>query len=175
MTKKNEQPVGAPTEVGQVGLFADLLKDQRAVTEKAKSAITELMTVRQQLVDGVEQIDQQLVEMRQIAGEVVETQRRGRTPGSSTGRSNSKKLEEFVYDALKKAGQKGLSKIAVGDAVRAAGFNTPSSPLEFANSCYVSGINKLTKRKPAAWVERFTVADDRKGRYRLTKAGQERK
>jgi hypothetical protein len=91
-----------------------------------------------------------------------------------TGSTRSgKKLEEYVYDVLKRVGEKGSTRRAIAKAVLEAGFSTPTESVEeFSKSCYVSGINKLMKR---GWAEGFSLPGDRESRYKLTKNGLARK
>jgi len=182
MANQKNAEVSVPTQ----SPFAALLEQARTAADKVKTSITELTDVRQQLVDAQDQIDLQLVELRAMIGETNgqptnERKQRGRPAGTSRGYgANGKNLVEYCYDALKKAGKKGLNKTAVAEAVIAAGFTTPSTKDQFAASCYVSGINKLMNRKDdkdrvlPPWVEYFSVDNERAGRYRLTAAGMER-
>lgn len=79
------------------------------------------------------------------------------------GRGKNGKLIDYVRNAIKSA-QHGITKLDVAKAVIRAGFVTPSTLVDFANSCYVSGIHKLMAENE---VESFRKDGDRESYYRI--------
>lgn len=61
--------------------------------------------------------------------------------------SNKLTILEAVKSVIKKAGRKGLTRSEVGAKVKESGYETKTDDESFANSCYVSGINKLMQSK----------------------------
>lgn len=148
----------------------------REIAKNLQAEVDALKAHREQLVQGVAEIDEQLRALRVSIGaeEVAEeattptprATRRGRPAGTGGGGRSGRQLEGWVFDAIKKAGAKGLTQIGAAEAVKKAGFQTTASDEDFGKSCYVSGINKLLKKE---WVEHFKIPNERAGRYRLTK------
>jgi phosphoenolpyruvate synthase/pyruvate phosphate dikinase len=160
---KSETKVEATTN------HVDLIKRVGELYGQVKTSVQELLDAREQLKSALDANSAQLKEMRSLLGtEEDEVPERTRpTQGARRGRKagSKKKLIEYVFEAMKKAGAKGASQYAISEMVKKGGFDTDATSESFAKSVYVSGINALMKQGLAVNLGKV----DGESRYALSK------
>lgn len=151
-----EAPAAVAAVEVNVPALEKLVEDVKEAKYKRSETLETLRTTRQYHLDQVEEISKLLEELGeplQAAAPVANGKpaKAAKPEGASKGTrgSNQYTIQEAVEELLKKKAYKaGLGRVDItGKVISEMGYKTETTGVDFANSAYTGGINKLVKDK----------------------------